>query len=821
MEIDMLKYRPLPFYFLNTGKMEAYTEEIIDAKVRMLREDGFGGCILFNIAGGGFGSDHYLTEEWFTVTERFILAAERHGLKIWFTDGWRCPSGDVGDKVAKINPDLRQQRLVRNADGKVEAVDVPWGFPAFEEPESSRLFIELVYEAYWRRLGKYFGKTLEGIFSDADNRRFDAFSASMMSDDYYPWSKGFAATFHNEYGYDIIPHLSDIIDGKHSQASYDYHLLCEKLYRKWFENNYKWCKEHGIAYTFHTSDTGPFPRSRCRRSSVFTEGNPLNFYKFSDFPGTDHELLALDGGTHFDSRLVQLKVSRGSTEALYRTPSFAETKYDLRAKYVGSAAFLYGKRGAMSELFAAANWGATPGEFRRIAAWQLLQGVNFFVPHAIHHRFKGSSKYGAPPEQHYGTGGSISEINDFIAKYAFIASQGEFAPSVRVADVTEDVRRGTEDVENFFTFTDMLNHAGISYVIVPKDDPEAIHALKSLPPLPQREFTFTGGDLLAMRRKLNGDYYLLVCNLWSEDELTGTLEFINRRYDIVLAPGEIAVIGGPYEEYRSPKRFARTMELPFPAEIVFAAPNRIPFHYNSQFTVAESLSSHLRLLIPTEFATGAMYDGKPLGRGNMVNLLDEPYSEFFVSGEEGVHAFELPKWMVRPPDLGKPDSSTGNDPGMPSDFKYYLPVYVEGDFDASLDVENPFDHQVYLSYYILHIYDPKRCDVTLRPRRRTLEAGSWAVQGQPFYSGSVTYEFNVKAISGNAILETPSAAVRVEAFKDGVSCGSTCFPPYRIVLGDLTGAKKLKIRVTNTLANEYEEFLAPSGLVGGARLLFE
>ncbi|MBQ7651739.1 MAG: hypothetical protein IJS15_12320, partial [Victivallales bacterium] len=629
-------------------------------------------------------------------------------------------------------------------------------------------------------LGKYFGKTLAGIFSDADNRRYDAFSASMMTDDYYPWSRNFSSAFQMEYGYDIRPHLSDIIAGNHSQASYDYHLLCEKLYRKWFENNYKWCREHGIGYTFHTSDTGPFPRSRCRRSSVFTEGNPLNFYKFSDFPGTDHELLALDGGTHFDSRLVQLKVSRGSEEALYRTPTFAETKYDLRAKYIGSAAYLYGKQGAMSELFAAANWGATPAEFRRIAAWQLLQGVNFFVPHGIHHIFKGASKYGAPPEQHYGTGGSIREINDFIAKYSFIASQGEVAPSVRVADITEAVRRGAEDVDNFFTFTDMLNHSGISYVIVPENDPDAIHALDSLPQLPPREFTFTGGELLAMRRKLDGEFFLLVCNLWSEEELSGTLEFMGRKYEIALASGEMAVIGGPFEEYRAPKTVDRTVDLPSSADVRFAKPNRIPFHYNSQFTVVEDIASPLKLLVPTEFASGVTFDGKPLEDGKAIRLIDESYVEFSVSGAAGPHRFELPTWRVRPADLGKPDSSTGNDPGMTSDFKYYLPVYLEGEFDALLDVEAPFDHQVYVSYYILHIYDPKRCDVALSPRRTALASGSWARQGQPFYSGSVAYEFDVTAFSGKAVLETPCAAVRVEALLDGVSKGATGFPPYRI-----------------------------------------
>ncbi len=821
MQVDMQKYRPLPFYFLNTGDMAEYTEEKIDAKVRELYEDGFGGAILFNCADRGFDNDRYLTEEFFTVTERFILAAEKYGLKIWFTDGWRCPSGDVGDKVEKRNPELYQRRLARNADGRVEAVKVPWGFPAFEEPESSDLFIELVYEKYYERLGKYFGKTLEGIFSDADNRRFDAFSAAMMNDDYYPWAIGFEQKFQKEYGYDITPFLSDIIDGKNSKESYDYHCFCEKLYLNWFEKNYQWCKKHNIKYTFHTSDTGPFPRSRCRRTSVFTEGNPLHFYRNCDFPGTDHELLALDGGTHFDSRLVQLKVSRGSTNAVYRTPSFAETKYDLRAKYVGSAAYLYGKEGGLSELFAAANWGATPGEFRRIAAWQMLQGVNFFVPHGIHHQFQGRSKYGAPPEQHYGTGGSIRELNDFITKYAFISSQGKFAPSVKVADITEAVRRGEENVENFFTFTDMLNHAGISYVIVPENDPEAIQTLGELPELPARDFTFTGGDLLAMRRELNGEKFLLVCNLWSEEELSGTLEFEGRKIDLVLSPGEMAVIGSPYEEFRQAQSFARSIELPFPAAVEFAAPNRIPFHYNSEFTIAETLASGLKLLVPQEFASGVKYDGKVLDAGKNVKCMDEVYVEYAVSGTAGRHSFELPAWQNRPANLGKPDSATGNDPGMPTDFKYYLPVYLDGDFDAALDVENEFDHQVYVSYYILQIYDPKRCDITLSPRRKTLAAGSWAVQGQPFYSGTVLYRFDLSSCSGDAVLEVPDAAVRVAASVDGRSCGATGFPPFRIALGDISEAETLELHVTNTYANEFEEFLAPSGLVKGAKLLFE
>ena len=376
-------------------------------------------------------------------------------------------------------------------------------------------------------------------------------------------------------------------------------------------------------------------------------------------------------------------------------------------------------------------------------------------------------------------------------------------------------------MENFFTFTDMLDHAGISYVITPADDPEAIRTIGELPPLPEREFTFTGGDLLAMRRELDGEYFLIVCNLWSEETLSGTLEFGGRSVNLVLASGEMAVIGSPYEEFRQEPEISTRIDLPFPAEVEFSGCNRIPFHYNSEVTVAKDIPGGLKLLIPQEFTSGAMYDGEVLNGGTEVKVMDEPYIKYDVSGNAGKHSFYLPAWKIRPANMGKPDASTGNDPGMPTDFKYYLPVYINGDFDAALDVVGEFDHKVYLSYYILQIYDPEKCDVTLTPRRKTLDAGSWATQGQPFYSGSAVYTFDISGFSGRVMLETPDAAVKVEAVVDGKTIAVTGFPPYRIPLGDISEAKTLKIIVTNTLANEFEEYLAPSGLINGAALLVE
>jgi len=322
-----------------------------------------------------------------------------------------------------------------------------------------------------------------------------------------------------------------------------------------------------------------------------------------------------------------------------------------------------------------------------------------------------------------------------------------------------------------------------------------------------------------MRRKLNGEHFLLLCNLWSENTLSGVLEFEGRKVELEIAPGEIAVIGSEYEEFRAVRTVRERISLPFPAEVEFCAPNRIPFHYNSEFTVDESLQQPLRLLIPQELASEVFYDGRKVSNGRAVKCFDDDYVEFSVDGSKGKHNFFLPSWENRPLDLGKPNSTTGNDPGMPTDFKYYMPVYLDGEFDAEVTVEKAFDHKVYVSYYILQIFDPAVCEIALSSRRKVLDAASWAVQGQPFYSGSAVYKFDVSAIRGAFILETPDAAVKVEAFIDGRACGNTAMPPYRINLGDISDGKVLELKVTNTYANEFEEYLAPSGLVGGAALI--
>ena len=139
------EFKPVPFYFINTTRKEELSPAEAGKAMKRLKDAGYGGCIFFNKPPTGFSREEYLSDYWFEVTENFIIAAGEQQLEFWINDGYDFPPGDVAGRIEAVAPALKQRRLKRFPDGHIEAVEVDWGFPAFEEPESSRLFIQLLY----------------------------------------------------------------------------------------------------------------------------------------------------------------------------------------------------------------------------------------------------------------------------------------------------------------------------------------------------------------------------------------------------------------------------------------------------------------------------------------------------------------------------------------------------------------------------------------------------------------------------------------------------------------------------------------------------
>ena len=819
-----MTFKPVPFYYIDTTEPSELSPLVAAAAMRRMREAGYGGIIFFNKPPTGFDSKGYLSEAWFDAVGNFLRAAIAEGLEFWVNDGHDYPPGDAAGRILAVNKNLCQLRLAKQANGSVMPVEVPWGYPAFEEPESSALFIKFTYEEYWRRFGEYFGKGFTGFFSDADNRRFNHHVRGLMKGEpYLPWSRSFANEFKQRFGYDIMPRLRELWDGTDHDLLRDYWLLAGELYQRWFRNNYEWCHAHGVKYSFHTSDTGAFSREECDRSSIFTEGLPLELFKYSDLPGTDHELPSLDGGTHYDKRFRNYVVTIGHREPEQIDPDFAKTGPDLRAKYVGSAAFLFGKERGLCESYAACGWDSNPTRLRRIAAWQIMQGINFFVPQAVSHRFFDEVKYHAPPE--FLTGGwqhTLPEFNAFLEKYCRISAAGSLVAPIGVLDTSSEIMAGRADGKSLHELCDRLSRQSLGYVITDSEHASMFkHLLNPLDKnveLPAPDATFDGGDILWMHRRLDdGTEYLLVANVWTNETLSGTLKWQGREYSLELAPGEIAVIGGPWEEYRSPMPPRNSIALK-PVSVRRLGDNLIPLRCLSKWTI-ESPIEPLFLMVPEYLDGQVACDGIPLKDGKKVKEFDDPYRRYPVSNALGEHHISLVS-------MGKSDSSsdwlqpeTSKDTLVTPESKkmFMTPLLLRGNFGAKVTA-GPSTDKVDGLYYHRIVMKPQSLSVTLGAPAE-LALGDWTEQGLPFYDGAVEYDFEIDGDYADAILEAPNTWY-CKVTLDGKPAGSIMWGPWRLPLGSLKGRHHITITLWNSLAGRMDGYLRENGLLEPPKLLF-
>ncbi len=810
----MSAFRPIPFYFINTADPAELTPAACRAAMRELAEAGYGGCVLFNKPPAGFDEQRYLSDFWFETLENFIIAGREFKLELWLNDGFDYPPGDAAGRILARNPALGQQRLRRNAAGHAEVAAVPWGFPAFELPESSELFIELVYEAHKKHLGQYFGNGFHGFFSDCDNRRINHFVlGALPGEPYFPWSENFSAAFRTRYGYAVEPHLDAILNGRAPQAQEDYWQLAGELYQQWFANNHAWCRANGLSYTFHTSDTGPLPLSACRRSSIFSEGDPFTLLAHSDCPGTDHEILLLDGGTHYDRR-YRIPAALWGTGEKPRDSDFANTAFDLRAKYAASAAFMFRRKRVMCEMFAATNFSASFQDLRRIAAWQIMQGVNFIVPHAVHHRFHGSTKFFAPPEFLHGslrTG--LRQFNDDLAHWCEIASMGNLAAAVAVIAPTRALWRGESDGRRIFALCDRLNRSGAGYVIVTPEyvrhhradfaliiDPEQWNGGPLPEGLPGGDIAFSGGELHYMRRILaDGAEFLIAANIWSDRELSGILHYGGRDCEIALEPGEMAVLGGPCEQYRRPERRAQTLPLPETLPVEFEEANVIPLEYWERRDETHRLFRwrnlaalpELALDIPAGFVGEVRCDGVILAEFAPLRHWADDYCRCpLAASDAGWHELEFTGAL----------SETES-------------CFLRGEFDVKVATPGKAGRLIRETYN-LALYAPERATIELAPRRKQLTAGPWAERGQMFYPGRAVCRWQcVCRETADVILTLPRVGGVCELLLDGEKAGTAIFAPYCFPLSLAAGRHELTLVFTASAGALLEGGAALSGML--------
>lgn len=857
-EADVFAHRPKPFYFITTNEPADLTYEAMTASLAALREEGFGGIVLFNKPPRGFHDGDYLTDAWFDMVRNAARACRDLGLVMWINSGFDFPPGSVAGKVRAIDPSL-VPKCLKLTDGTVTVEEVPWGFPAFEHPRSAELFCELVYEAYLRNVGEYFGDPIVGFFSDTDNRRVDAgamFDPNSPKCNYFPWSDTFRESFSAHYGYDIMPYLPEILQCADIPQAVDYWEHAGHLYQSWLRAGQRWLHEHGLLLTGHAGDTSPFLRTEAPRSSAFTEGRFLDVGACFDYPGTDQELYAIDGGKHMRAETYyKPEVVWGCVQQTLKMTAFADISEDMRAKQAAATAYLTGAPEVMCEMFAATNFGVSAGVLKRIAAFQIMQGITYIVTHAYHHRFFGEAKYFAPPD--FSTQSLLSHsaraLNDLLAQHCAMMAAGEAVYPIALIDPTEELWRSTFVKEPYFAAFSSLNRQPWGFTVCDRNrlatdknhrfrvavaagirltaeeraaieangikvldgyDQDAISAL-----LCDCDVRWDGeGTPHFARRRIGGEEFVFIANIEQETPIRGHLHAYGREEALVLWPGDIRYLSAHYDDIPTETDVSdEKIMLPAAAPVTFTSPNTLSLEYfvcdgeavpkNSDapyltvpFTAAEEIAA-AELLIPMccmEYITRASLDGMPLTYAE-TRVFDDLYA-----------AFALP-----PLSCGQHELVMEKTAPIPTDHLLFL----RGSFDVRVDTgyEDPRSAR---HTYNLHLCIPASCKITLSARRSVFETGlPWHAQGHPFYSGGVTYHVPV-SIPHAGLYQLSLGQVRdtVYVSVNGEKTAAAFMPPYDLPLVLEAGENLLEITVYNTLANLMEGYAEDGGLLDGGYL---
>lgn len=846
-------YLPKPFYFITTRDMAEFDRKKIRESLLDLKNCGFNGFILFNKPPKGFDEDHYLNDDWFTMVKLFTIEAKKLKLEMWINDGYDYPPGGVGGQLYKLNPNLPQKRIVLE-NGVPTVKEVDWGYPAFENPLSPELFHQLVHEKYKKHVGKYFGNPIVGFFTDGDNRRVQPgamLNPNHPGREYFPWSDTFEETFKAKYGYDIMPFMVDVLNRKDIKEAVDYWEHAGHLYQSWFISNTEWLHQNGLLATGHTGDTSPYLYKDAPRGSSFTEGRFSDAQNVFDFPGTDQELLALDGGKHMVAHnWYSPKAIWGNEIHTPRMERYSDITQDLRAKQTGSTAFIYNKKEVMCEMFAASNYGVSPAELKQIAAFQITQGVTFIVEHAYHYRYYDWSKYFAPPEfsSRAMIGTYINELNHELAELACMMSIGKSVCPIALLDPTEATWRNNFNHTEYFDTFAKLNRLPYGYAICDIDnilnnnlgfkvaivsgwtpdkkkldmikakgimviDNKSLDKLKDIIPC---GVSYVGeGTPHFVRKVIDGEEFTFIANIENETPIRGKIIAYGREKEVLLYQGDVRYISARYDDIP---------DIPVHGEKVFVLPNEVNANFDDYnrlalerwesngkavvktdedkeicfpFTAQEELSDNV-LYFPKEAVDKCnkiSFDGEELN-GEPCLVYDEAYVSYKLPlVTVGEHTIEISRNEA---------------------FNQYDVCFMNGNFDVVI-ASDKTEYKAIFREYNLTTFIPENATVVLSKRRNSLKTDtSWALQGQPFYSGKVTYSFNAELPEKGAYrLVLPKVRDVVEVYVDNKLLKKIYKEPYEFEFKHKQGTANIKIEVVNSFANAMEFYLEESGILNG------
>ena len=302
----------------------------------------------------------YLTPEYLDVFAQVVRRARELGMDAWLYDEGGWPSGGACGLVAKADASgafCRRRMKISNEGEPQMIVERHTGnppYPSMIEKGATEAFLALTHDAYAKAMPDDIGKTVRFAFTDEPNMpQAYAWDRSSLG-----WTADFDQVFREKKGYDIRPHVKELLlrkdetDDRLARLRIDYHEVRADLFvERYMLPVRDWCRAHGMVSGGHLNG-----EDVPERTTDYGYGDLLRSLRAMDCPGVDVIWRQLFPPTD----------GRAATTLPF-------------PRYAASAMHQNGGRFALSESFAIFGDGCSPDEMKWLVDYQMVRGINRFV----------------------------------------------------------------------------------------------------------------------------------------------------------------------------------------------------------------------------------------------------------------------------------------------------------------------------------------------------------------------------------------------------------------------------------------------------------
>lgn len=460
------EYRGTPFWAWNCKPEKGMMKRQMEAFAEM----GFGGYHVHPRTGLDV---EYLGDEFMDDIKFCTEYAKNNDMLFWAYDEDRFPSGFAGGLVTKdkkyryrelfMTFDKREDYLpkrpkgraeesyliaifdiVLNEDGTLksyeiiddekEAKGVAWftylriatedtwfnnqTYVDTLDKKSIERFVEVTHERYKEVVGEYFDDVIPSFFTDEPKTTYKKSLpfATERRNLIFPWTDDFPDTFEEKYGFDMIPHIPELVwqleDEKPSKARYFYHRhIAERFTESYSKTIGDWCESNNVHLTGHAIKEASLKSQSTAVGEIML---PLSEF---GIPGID---MLCD-------------------EREYTT-----------AKQAQSVAHQYAREGVVSELYGVTNWDFDFRRHKLAGDWQAALGVTIRVPHLAWMSMEGEAKRDYPASIHYQSPWykEYKIVEDYFARVATAMTRGEAIVKIGLLHPVESLWLSWADEEH-------------------------------------------------------------------------------------------------------------------------------------------------------------------------------------------------------------------------------------------------------------------------------------------------------------------------------------------------------------------------------------